>query len=37
MTPTGKFNVTLTVSGPSNTVQTLPIQFTVAAGVAGQE
>jgi hypothetical protein len=37
MTPTGKFNVTLTVSGPSNTVQTLPIQFTVAAGVVGQE
>jgi sugar lactone lactonase YvrE len=37
LTPTGKFNVTLTVSGPNNTVQTMPIQFTVAAGVAGQE
>jgi hypothetical protein len=37
LTPTGKFSVTLTVSGPNNTVQTMPIQFTVAAGVAGQE
>lgn len=37
LTPTGKFNVTLTVSGPNNTVQTMPIQFTVAAGVPGQE
>jgi hypothetical protein len=37
LTPTGKFNVTLTVSGPNNTVQTMPIQFTVAGGVAGKE
>jgi sugar lactone lactonase YvrE len=37
LTPTGKFNVTLTVSGPNSTVQTMPIQFTVAAGVPGQE
>ena len=37
LTPTGKFSVSLTVSGPNNTVQTMPIQFTVAAGVAGQE
>jgi uncharacterized membrane protein YgcG len=37
LTPTGKFNVTLTISGPNNTVQTMPIQFTVAAGVPGQE
>jgi phage-related minor tail protein len=37
LTPTGKFNVTLTVSGPNNTVQTMPIQFTVAGGVPGQE
>jgi sugar lactone lactonase YvrE len=37
LTPTGKFNVTLTVSGPNNTTQTMPIQFTVAPGVAGQE
>jgi hypothetical protein len=37
LTPTGKFSVTLTVSGPNNTVQTMPIQFTVAAGVPGQE
>jgi hypothetical protein len=37
LTPTGKFNVTLTISGPNNTVQTMPIQFTVGPGVAGQE
>jgi hypothetical protein len=37
LTPTGKVSVTLTVSGPNNTVQTMPIQFTVAAGVPGQE
>jgi sugar lactone lactonase YvrE len=37
LTPTGKFSVNLTVSGPNSTTQTLPIQFTVAAGVAGQE
>jgi Bacterial Ig-like domain (group 3) len=37
LTPTGSYKVTLTVSGPNNTVQTMPIQFTVAAGVAGQE
>jgi sugar lactone lactonase YvrE len=37
LTPTGKYNVTLTINGPNNTVQTLPIQFNVATGVAGQE
>jgi hypothetical protein len=37
LTPTGKYSVTLTINGPNSTVQTLPIQFTVAAGVAGQE
>jgi streptogramin lyase len=37
LTPTGSYKVNLTVSGPNNTTQTLPLQFTVAAGVAGQE
>jgi sugar lactone lactonase YvrE len=37
LTPTGVYSVSLTVSGPNNTSQTLPIQFTVATGVAGQE
>ena len=37
LTPVGSYKVTLTVSGPNNTVQTMPVQFTVAAGVAGQE
>ena len=37
LTPVGGYNVTLTVSGPNNTAQTMPIQFTVAAGVPGQE
>jgi len=36
LTPTGVYSVNLTVSGPNNTTQTLPLQFTVAAGVAGQ-
>ena len=37
LTPTGTYKVNLTISGPNNTSQTMPIQFTVAAGVAGQE
>jgi sugar lactone lactonase YvrE len=37
LTPTGSYKVNLTISGPNNTSQTVPIQFTVAAGVAGQE
>jgi sugar lactone lactonase YvrE len=37
LTPTGSYKVNLTISGPNNTSQTMPIQFTVAAGVAGQE
>jgi streptogramin lyase len=37
LTPVGSYKVTLTVSGPNNTIQTMPVQFTVAAGVAGQE
>jgi hypothetical protein len=37
LTPTGSYKVTLTISGPNTTSQTMPIQFTVAAGVAGQE
>jgi len=37
LTPTGSYNVSLTVSGLNSTSVTMPIQFTVAAGVAGQE
>jgi hypothetical protein len=37
VTPTGSYKVNLTISGPNSTSQTMPIQFTVAAGVAGQE
>jgi sugar lactone lactonase YvrE len=37
LTPTGSYKVNLTISGPNSTSQTMPIQFTVAAGVAGQE
>lgn len=37
LTPIGSYKVNLTVSGPSNTSVTMPIQFTVAAGVSGQE
>ncbi|HEX3969043.1 MAG TPA: Ig-like domain repeat protein [Edaphobacter sp.] len=37
LTPVGSYKVALTVSGPNNTSATMPIQFTVAAGVAGQE
>jgi hypothetical protein len=37
LTPTGSYKVNLTVSGPNNTSVTMPMQFTVAAGVAGQE
>ena len=36
VTPAGTYKITLTVSGPSSTVQTMPITFTVAPGVAGQ-
>jgi hypothetical protein len=36
-TPTGSYKVNLTISGPNNTSVTMPMQFTVAAGVAGQE
>ncbi len=37
LTPTGLYKINLTVSGPNNTSVTMPMQFTVAAGVAGQE
>jgi hypothetical protein len=37
LTPVGAYKVNLTVSGPNNTSQTMPIQFTVAPGVPGQE
>jgi hypothetical protein len=37
LTPVGAYKVNLTVSGPNNTSATMPIQFTVAPGVAGQE
>jgi hypothetical protein len=37
LTPTGSYKVNLTISGPNSTSVTMPIQFTVAAGVAGQE
>ncbi len=37
LTPTGSYKVNLTISGPNNTSVTMPMQFTVAAGVAGQE
>ena len=37
LTPVGSYKVNLTVSGPNNTSQTMPIQFTVAPGVPGQE
>ena len=37
LTPVGAYKVNLTVSGPNSTSVTMPIQFTVAAGVAGQE
>jgi len=36
VTPTGTYTVTLTVTGPNGLVQTMPITFTVGAGVAGQ-
>ncbi len=37
LTPTGVYSVSLKVSGPNNTTQTLPLQFTVAQGAVGQE
>jgi hypothetical protein len=37
LTPVGSYSVALKISGPNSTSQTIPIQFTVAAGVAGQE
>jgi hypothetical protein len=37
LTPVGSYKVNLTVSGPNSTSQTMPIQFTVAPGVPGQE
>jgi sugar lactone lactonase YvrE len=37
LTPVGAYKVNLTVSGPNNSSATMPIQFTVAPGVAGQE
>ena len=37
LTPTGTYTVTLTVSGPHTPAQSLPIYFTVTAGLPGQE
>jgi len=36
LTPPGVYNVSLTVSGPNNLKQTVPIQFTVTPGTPGQ-